>query len=116
MIGSAKRWGLAGAICLAAPLWPLSTLAEQPACSKTEFEVVVEDAAAGLRELNAKNKPAFQDKLRQLKTKRAWTQDQFLAGFILLFAAVLTLVGTVVSDLLLGFIDPRVRLGQGLDR
>ncbi len=43
-------------------------------------------------------------------------QDQFLAGFILLFAAVLTLVGTVVSDLLLGFIDPRVRLGQGLDR
>ena len=43
-------------------------------------------------------------------------QDQFLAGFILLFAAVLTLVGTVVSDLLLGFIDPRVRLGQGLER
>ncbi len=43
-------------------------------------------------------------------------QDQFLAGFILLFAAVLTLVGTVVSDLLLGLIDPRVRLGQGLDR
>lgn len=43
-------------------------------------------------------------------------QDQFLAGFILLFAAVLTLVGTVVSDLLLGLIDPRVRLGQGLER
>lgn len=43
-------------------------------------------------------------------------QDQFLAGFILLFAAILTLVGTVVSDLLLGLIDPRVRLGQGLER
>lgn len=43
-------------------------------------------------------------------------QDQFLAGFILLFAAVLTLVGTVVSDLLLGLIDPRVRLGQGHER
>jgi peptide/nickel transport system permease protein len=43
-------------------------------------------------------------------------QDQFLAGFILLFAAVLTLVGTVISDLLLGLIDPRVRLGQGLER
>lgn len=43
-------------------------------------------------------------------------QDQFLAGFILLFAAVLTLIGTVVSDLLLGLIDPRVRLGQGLER
>lgn len=44
------------------------------------------------------------------------SQDQFLAGFILLFAAVLTLVGTLVSDLLLGLIDPRVRLGQGLER
>jgi peptide/nickel transport system permease protein len=39
-----------------------------------------------------------------------------LAGFILLFAAILTLVGTVISDLLLGLIDPRVRLGQGLER
>lgn len=44
------------------------------------------------------------------------TQDQFLAGFILLFAAGLTLVGTLISDLLLGLIDPRVRLGQGLER
>mgnify|MGYP001353847599 CR=1 FL=1 len=44
------------------------------------------------------------------------SQDLFLAGFILLFAAVLTLVGTLISDLLLGFIDPRVRLGQGLER
>jgi len=44
------------------------------------------------------------------------SQDQFLAGFILLFAAVLTLVGTLVSDLLLGLIDPRVRLGAGLER
>ena len=44
------------------------------------------------------------------------SQDQFLAGFILLFAAAMTLVGTLVSDLLLGLIDPRVRLGQGLER
>jgi len=44
------------------------------------------------------------------------SQDQFLAGFILLFVAVLTLIGTLVSDLLLGLIDPRVRLGQGLER
>lgn len=44
------------------------------------------------------------------------SQDQFLAGFILLFAAVLTLIGTLVSDLLLGLIDPRVRLGQGIER
>src|SRR5262249_24410067 len=44
------------------------------------------------------------------------SQDQFLAGFILLFAATLTLFGTLLSDLLLGLVDPRVRLGQGLDR
>jgi len=44
------------------------------------------------------------------------SQDQFLAGFILLFAASLTLIGTLVSDLLLGLIDPRVRLGQGSER
>jgi peptide/nickel transport system permease protein len=43
-------------------------------------------------------------------------QDLFLSGFILLFAAGLTLVGTLVSDLLLGLIDPRIRLGQALDR
>jgi len=44
------------------------------------------------------------------------SQDLFLAGFILLFAAMLTLVGTLVSDILLGLIDPRVRLGRTLDR
>ena len=44
------------------------------------------------------------------------SQDQFLAGFILMFAAVLTLTGTLVSDLLLGVIDPRVRLGRGIER
>jgi peptide/nickel transport system permease protein len=44
------------------------------------------------------------------------SQDPFLAGFILLFAAALTMVGTLVSDLLLGIVDPRVRLGQGPER
>ena len=44
------------------------------------------------------------------------SQDLFLSGFILLFAAVLTLVGTLISDLLLGLIDPRVRLGRGVER
>jgi peptide/nickel transport system permease protein len=44
------------------------------------------------------------------------SQDQFLSAFVLMFAAVLTLLGTLVSDLLLGFIDPRVRLGQTLER
>jgi len=47
-------------------------------CTKAEFEAVVDDAAAALRDLNLKNKPAFQEKLRQLKDKRGWSHDEFL--------------------------------------
>jgi peptide/nickel transport system permease protein len=39
------------------------------------------------------------------------SQDQFLAGFILMFVAILTVVGMLVSDLLLAMLDPRIRLG-----
>ncbi len=39
------------------------------------------------------------------------SQDQFLAGFVLLFVAALTLIGTMVSDLLLVLLDPRIRFG-----
>jgi peptide/nickel transport system permease protein len=39
------------------------------------------------------------------------TQDQFLAGFILMFVAALTVLGMLVSDLLLAWLDPRIRLG-----
>jgi len=38
-------------------------------------------------------------------------QDQFLAGFILMFVALLTVIGMLVSDLLLAWLDPRIRLG-----
>jgi len=38
-------------------------------------------------------------------------QDQFLAGFILMFVAMLTVAGMLVSDLLLAWIDPRIRVG-----
>lgn len=41
------------------------------------------------------------------------SQDQFLASFILMFVAVLTLAGMLISDLLLAVLDPRIRLGQG---
>ena len=37
------------------------------------------------------------------------SQDLFLAGFVLLFVAALTLVGTVISDVLLMLLDPRIR-------
>lgn len=38
-------------------------------------------------------------------------QDTFLAAFILVFTAVLTLAGMLISDLILAALDPRVRLG-----
>jgi peptide/nickel transport system permease protein len=39
------------------------------------------------------------------------SQDQFLAGFILMFVALLTVIGMLISDLLLALIDPRIRMG-----
>lgn len=39
------------------------------------------------------------------------SQDQFLAGFVLMFVALLTLIGTMISDLLLVLLDPRIRYG-----
>ena len=39
-------------------------------------------------------------------------QDLFLAGTILLLLAILTVVGTLISDLLLMWIDPRIRFGM----
>jgi peptide/nickel transport system permease protein len=40
------------------------------------------------------------------------SQDMHLAGALILFMGVLTLVGTLVSDLLLTWIDPRIRTGM----
>ncbi|MGV6871432.1 ABC transporter permease [Pseudochelatococcus sp. B33] len=40
------------------------------------------------------------------------SQDQYLAGFILMFVALLTVVGMLISDLLLAWLDPRIRLGE----
>ena len=47
-------------------------------CAKADFEAVVDDAAGALRDLNLQNKPAFQEKLRQLKDKRGWSHEAFL--------------------------------------
>lgn len=66
---------------LPAPLpAPVATPAPAPSasCSKADFEQVVEQAAGVLRDLNFKNKPLFQEKLRSLKDKRGWTHDQFM--------------------------------------
>ena len=37
------------------------------------------------------------------------TEDVFLAGFIILMAGILTVVGTLVSDILLAVVDPRIK-------
>ena len=37
------------------------------------------------------------------------TEDVFLAGFIILMAGILTVVGTLISDVLLALVDPRIR-------
>jgi peptide/nickel transport system permease protein len=39
-------------------------------------------------------------------------QDVYLAGTIILMLGVLTVIGTILSDLLLMWIDPRIRLEQ----
>jgi len=52
--------------------------AESATCTKVEFESAVDSAAESLRDLNNRNRPEFQSKLRQLKEKRGWNDSQFL--------------------------------------
>ena len=73
---------------IAAGLMSLSLLVGTPAaaqdaatpetCAKAEFESAVDHAAESLRDLNNKNRPEFQGKLRQLKEKRGWNDNQFM--------------------------------------
>lgn len=44
------------------------------------------------------------------------SQDMYLAGSFLMFLAVLTVVGMLVSDILLAVLDPRIRLSGGAAR
>lgn len=43
-------------------------------------------------------------------------QDMYLAGSFLMFLALLTVIGVLISDILLGFLDPRIRLAGGRTR
>ena len=47
-----------------------------------------------------------------LLLKALIAQDMFLAGTIVLLLGVLTVIGTFISDLLLMWVDPRIRRGQ----
>ncbi len=39
------------------------------------------------------------------------SQDMYLAGAIILFVSILTVIGTLLSDILLAWLDPRIRYG-----
>lgn len=43
-------------------------------------------------------------------------QDMYLAGSFLMFLALLVVIGTLISDLLLAALDPRIRLTGGVTR
>jgi peptide/nickel transport system permease protein len=45
-----------------------------------------------------------------LLLKALIAQDMFLAGTIVLLLGVMTVIGTLISDVLLVWIDPRIRL------
>jgi len=40
------------------------------------------------------------------------SQDMYLAGSFLLFLSILTIIGTFISDILLAWLDPRIRYGR----
>ena len=46
-----------------------------------------------------------------LLLKALIAQDMFLAGTIILLLGVMTVIGTFISDLLLMWVDPRIRFG-----
>jgi peptide/nickel transport system permease protein len=37
------------------------------------------------------------------------TQDMYLAGTFVMMFCILTVIGTLLSDILLAFVDPRIR-------
>ncbi|MEL7430344.1 MAG: ABC transporter permease [Pseudomonadota bacterium] len=44
------------------------------------------------------------------------SQDMYLAGSFLMFLATLTVIGVLLSDIALGFLDPRIRLTGGASK
>lgn len=72
--------GLAG-LMLVLQLAPMASVAADT-CQRTDFEAVVDEAAAALRDLNQQNRPVFQEKLRELKDKRGWSHDEFLTAAV----------------------------------
>jgi len=51
---------------------------QEASCVRDDFVAVVDTAAASLRALNQANKTKFQDRLRKLKTKNGWSNEEYL--------------------------------------
>ncbi len=65
-------------LLLAAGLAAASTLsAAAQSCTADDFARAVDGAGSSLREFNAQNAPKLQEKLRQLKVKRGWSETEF---------------------------------------
>ena len=44
-----------------------------------------------------------------LLLKALYTQDMYLAGTFIMMLSILTVIGTLISDILLAWVDPRIR-------
>ena len=78
-----RAWACAVEVALFVPAAAAGSALSQTAalagqCAKADFEAVVNDAGAALRDLTQQNLPVLQGKLRQLKDKRSWSNDEFL--------------------------------------
>ena len=62
----------------AACVLPADRLVAEEICKRDDFEGVVAGAAKALRDLNQRNKPAFQARLRELRDKRGWSPDDLM--------------------------------------
>ncbi len=69
-------WRALGLLIVAVHL--AATGVHAQACTKADFEAVVDEAAAALNDLNAKHKPDFQERLRMLKEKKGWDYATFM--------------------------------------
>lgn len=79
-MGGQQSWRrLRGALvlCVAGVLLATGTAAAET-CQRSDFEAVVDEASNTLLVLTQKNMPAFQSKLRELKAKRNWSNEQLI--------------------------------------
>lgn len=67
-------WLLAAAVLLVC-LAPHAGIAQT--CTKEDFAKAVDEAGAALRDYNSKAAPQLSDKLRQLRTRKGWKDDDY---------------------------------------